>query len=86
MRYSSAIVVAVLLASTSSGAGAQNCETMPDGPARTDCYIALSRLYQAQSDLAAAKARAQTDAARYRQLTGKVPAHRRKRATASRPE
>jgi len=59
---------------------------MPAGPARTDCYIGLSRLYQGQSDLAAAKARAQTDAARYRQLTGKAPAHRRKRATASRPE
>jgi hypothetical protein len=46
---------------------------MPKGPERTDCYLALSRSYQAQSDLAAAKARAQADAAWYRAITGEDP-------------
>jgi hypothetical protein len=49
------------------------CDAMPKGPERTDCYLALSRSYQAQSDLAAAKARAQADAAWYRAITGEDP-------------
>ena len=66
-----AITVAVWLARFPDLASAQqNCEGMPAGPARTDCYIALSRLHSAQSDLAAGKARVQSDAARYRQVTG----------------
>lgn len=66
-----AVVVAVLLARFADLAGAQdNCQAMPAGPARTDCYIAQSRFYGAQSDLAAGKARVQSDAARYRQVTG----------------
>lgn len=65
------IVVAVWLARFPDLASAQqNCEAMAAGPARTDCYIALSRYHGAQSDLAAGKARVQSDAARYRQVTG----------------
>jgi hypothetical protein len=47
-----------------------NCEAVPAGPARTDCYLGLSSLYQEQSNLAAGKARVQSDAARYRRVTG----------------
>ena len=57
-----------------------NCDAIPKGPDRTDCYIGLSRSYQAQSDLAAARARVQSDAARYRQITGEdLPTHRPRR-------
>lgn len=66
-----AIVVAAWLARFPDLASAQdNCQALPAGPARTDCFIALSRIHGAQSDLAAGKARVQSDAARYRQVTG----------------
>jgi hypothetical protein len=76
-------VVAIFLASFPADADAQvNCEAIPSGPARTDCYLGLSQFYRGQSDLAAAKARAQSDAARYRTITGTDPPkhkpHRRK--------
>ena len=74
MTYWTASVVAILLASFSSGASAQvNCDAGPHGPARTDCYLALSQFYQGQSDLAAARARVQSDAAWYRAITGTHP-------------
>ena len=67
-------IIAILLASCPGVASAgSSCDTMPKGPERTDCYLALSRSYQAQSDLAAAKARAQADAAWYRAITGEDP-------------
>jgi hypothetical protein len=50
-----------------------NCEGIPRGPDRTDCYLALSQFYRAQSDLAAARAQAQSDAAWYRAVTGMPP-------------
>jgi hypothetical protein len=87
-----AIVIAVLLASFPDVASAQkNCQAVPAGPARTDCYIGLSRIYRGQSDVAAGKARVQSDAARYQQVTGirsrsKAPKHRRKRAATVGPE
>jgi hypothetical protein len=69
-----ASVVAILLASFPAAASAQpNCEAIPRGPERTDCYLALSQFYRAQSDLAATKARAQSDAAWYRTITGRGP-------------
>ena len=74
MTYWTASVVAILLAIFSSGASAQvNCDAVPQGPARTDCYLALSQFYRGQSDLAAAKARVQSDAAWYRAITGTDP-------------
>ena len=69
--------VAIMLAIIPDAEGAQNCETIPAGPARTDCYIGMSRLYQGRSDLAAGKARVQSGAARYQQVIGKAPRHRR---------
>jgi hypothetical protein len=50
-----------------------NCETVPAGPERTDCYIGLSRIYRQKSRIAAAVARQQTDAAIYRFVTGRYP-------------
>ena len=53
-----AVIVAVWLARFPHPASAQdNCQAISAGPARTDCYIARGRLYGAQSDLAAGKAR-----------------------------
>ena len=68
------VVFTVLLASLPAVANAQaNCEAIPKGPERTDCYLGLSQFHQGQSDLAAAKARAQSDAAWYRAVTGSDP-------------
>ena len=59
MTHWTASVVAVLLAGFPGVASAQvNCEAIPHGPARTDCYLGLSQFYRGQSDLAAARARA----------------------------
>jgi len=59
MTHWTASVVAMLLAGFPSVASAQvNCEAIPHGPARTDCYLGLSQFYRGQSDLAAARARA----------------------------
>ena len=74
MKYLIARVVATLLTCFSGVASAQvNCEAIPHGPARTDCYLGLSQFYRGQSDLAAARARAQADAAWYRAITGSAP-------------
>ena len=74
MTHSTASVVAILLASFPSGVSAQvNCDAIPHGPARTDCYLSLSQFYREQSDLAAARARVQSDAAWYRAITGTHP-------------
>ena len=71
-------VVAILLASFPAFVAAQvNCEAIPHGPARTDCYLGLSQFYRGQSDLPAARARVQSDAAWYRAITGTdLPKHR----------
>ena len=54
-------VLAILLTGLSGVASAQvNCDAIPHGPARTDCYLGLSQFYRGQSDLAAARARSQT--------------------------
>jgi hypothetical protein len=54
--------LALLLASFPCVANAQvNCDAIPHGPSRTDCYLGLSQFYRGQSDLAAARARAQSD-------------------------
>ena len=65
---------AILLMFAAAAADAQpSCEAMPRGPERTDCYLALSQFYRAQSNLAADRALAQSDAAWYRAITGTDP-------------
>jgi len=74
MKHRTASLVAILLAGFPGVANAQvNCEAIPRGPARTDCSLGLSQFYREESDLAAAKARAQSDAAWYRATTGTDP-------------
>jgi hypothetical protein len=74
MTHWAASVVALLLAGFPVVASAQvNCEAIPHGPVRTDCYLGLSQFYRGQSDLTAARARAQSDAAWYRAITGTDP-------------
>jgi hypothetical protein len=74
MTHWTARLVAMVLSNFSGVASAQaNCEGVPRGPARTDCYLALTQFYRAQSNLAAARARVQSDTAWYRAITGTDP-------------
>jgi hypothetical protein len=91
MKHWTATVVAILLASFPGDVIAQvDCEAVPAGPARTDCYIGLSRIHGGQSGIAAGAARVQSDAARHQQVTGtgsrsKTSKHRRNRPHAAAP-
>jgi len=73
---------AALLAASPLGlAMAQvNCEMLPPGPQRTDCYIGLSRINRQKSEISAHVARQQAETAIYRQVTGKRPNKKRRRA------
>lgn len=92
MKNWTASVIAILLASFPGVVSAQvDCNAVPAGPARTDCYIGLARVYQGKSDVAAGNARVQSDAVRLQQVTGtrsrsKASKHRRNRATTVAPE
>jgi hypothetical protein len=80
MAHRSISIVALVLASLPAVVSAQlDCKSVPAGPELTDCYIALGQYYRGQSDLAAAKARAQSDAAWYRAIVGTDPAKDRPR-------
>jgi hypothetical protein len=74
-------VVAILVASFPGVVSAKvDCGAVPQGPARTDCYLGLSQFYRGQSDVAVAKARVQSDTARYREIAGTDnPKHKRHR-------
>jgi hypothetical protein len=63
---------AVWVAVTGPDATAQvNCQIIPAGPERTDCYISLGRINRQRAEIAAGVARQQTDRAVYRNVTGK---------------
>jgi hypothetical protein len=47
-----------------------DCRAMPPGPARTDCYIGLSRINRQKSGIAAGVARQRKDLAIFRSVTG----------------
>jgi len=74
------IVWAIVLCSHSLATAQGNCEAIPAGPDRTDCYIVQSRINRQKSELAATIARQQADAATYRQVTGKRPKKKSNRA------
>jgi hypothetical protein len=57
-----------------------NCETFPAGPARTDCYIGLSRVDRQKSEIFAGVAQQQAETAIYRKLIGKRSNKKRRRA------
>ena len=48
-----------------------NCETLPTGPRRTDCYIGLSYINRQKSEISASVAQRQAETAIYRKVTGK---------------
>jgi hypothetical protein len=70
MAHLTARLTVALVVFPGAAVAQRNCEGIPHGPERTDCYLALSQFYRAQSDLAAARALAQSDAAWYRAVTG----------------
>ena len=66
--------------------GEVNCDSLPAGPARTDCYIGLSRISRQKVEIAAGVAQQLKDTARYRRVTGqqrKIRTHVRKRNSAN---
>jgi hypothetical protein len=61
----------LLIAGWPDSATAQvNCEAIPSGPDRTDCYIGMSRINREKAAIAASAAREQSDIAIYRSVTG----------------
>jgi hypothetical protein len=60
-----------------------NCEAFPAGPARTDCYIGLSRINRQKSEISAGVAQQQAETAIYRKVTGKRPNKKRRRAVSA---
>jgi len=54
-----------------------SCETFPAGPARTDCYIGLSRINRQNSEISAGVAQQQAETATYRKVAGKRPRRER---------
>ena len=71
--WTASLVTVLLVASSAVADARPNCEAIPRGPARTDCSLALSQYHRAQSDLAADRALAQSDAAWFRAITGADP-------------
>ena len=72
---------AALLAAGSLGRPVEqvNCETFPAGPARTDCYIGLTRINRQESEISAGVAEQQAETAVYRKVTGKRANNKRRR-------
>jgi hypothetical protein len=65
---------ALLMAgSLSLAMGQVNCDTFPAGPARTDCYIGLSRINRQKSEISAGVAQEQAETATYRNVTISAP-------------
>ena len=78
--WTASLFAGLLVAAPAIADARPNCEAIPRGPQRTDCYLALSQYYRAQSDLAADRALAQSDAAWYRAITGTdLPKPKRRR-------
>ena len=70
------IMAAVVISSaigTRAAAAAADCEAMPAGPAKTDCYLVRARIARDKADIAASTARINADAARLRAITGVEP-------------
>ena len=61
-----------------------NCEAIPAGPDRTDCYIGLSRINRERAAIAAGVARQQSDIAIYRSITGTSPKKKMRRTRSAR--
>jgi hypothetical protein len=78
-------VLTCTLASAPDIAAAQvDCAAIPAGPARTDCYIGLSRLFGQKSEVAGTAAKQKASASKYLQITG-TSAKPRKKQRRKRP-
>jgi hypothetical protein len=74
LAYLGGAAMLIAVTACSGAATAQvNCETIPPGPARTDCYIGLGRIGRQNPEIAAGVAQQQTDSAIYRSVTGRSP-------------
>ena len=71
--FGGAALLAAVADCSSSATAQVNCETIPPGPARTDCYIGLSRINRQKSEIAAGVAQQQTNTAIYRNVIGTRP-------------
>src|SRR4051794_39645536 len=69
LRLTTALVLAACWLG-GSVAAAQDCEVMPNGPDRTDCYIIRARIAREKTAIAATNARIMADTARLRAITG----------------
>ena len=64
LDFSFLVDAALLAAASVSVAPAQvNCETLPHGPRRTECYIGLSRINRQKSEISAGVALQQAETA-----------------------
>jgi hypothetical protein len=77
---SGTVLLGFVASSTGVAKGQANCEAIPAGRARTDCYIGLSHINRQRSAIAAGAAQQQTNRAIYRQVTGMRPKTKRHRA------
>jgi hypothetical protein len=87
MKLNHAIVLLGIAAAVGSSAvvtAQVNCETIPAGPARTDCNIGLSRISGQKAGVAAGVARQQANRATYRNVTGKNPSKKIRHAIPAR--
>lgn len=83
LKLGFSILGAALLAAAASlglALAQVSCETLPAGPARTDCYIGLSRINRQKSEISGGVAQQQAETATYRKVTGKLPNKKRRRA------
>jgi hypothetical protein len=65
------VILAVAAITKPAAISAQGaCEAIPRGPKRTDCFIGRARIANQKANLAYDKARAQSDAAWLRAVTG----------------
>lgn len=74
LKITCSVAVAAVVAATAvvpSVAVAQgDCEAMPAGPKRTDCYILRARVQGLKSDIAAGSAKQKKNAAKLKSQTG----------------
>jgi hypothetical protein len=61
-----------------------NCEAIPAGPARTDCYIGLARIGGGNAAIAGTKAQLETDKSILRQTTGQSTKKKSRKKSAPR--
>jgi hypothetical protein len=54
-------LAAGILARAPRASAAQNCEALPVGPARTDCYMVRARIYREKANIAASTARVEAE-------------------------